>query len=56
MLYEWVMDGERFKKTCIKEKGKGEASTSISTAQCHISSGLHAETGCRKVYAGKICE
>ena len=37
------MDEEGFKKTCIKEKRKR-------------GSRLHAETGCRKVYAGEVSE
>jgi len=48
------MDDESFKKTCIKERGKGEAYTSASL--WYMGSGLHTETGCSKVYAGEVFE
>jgi len=41
------MHQESFQKTCIKEKAKRGGM---------YGSGLHAETGCRKVYAGNVFE
>jgi len=43
------MDEESFKQTCIKEKEKRGG-----TQQPFYGSGLHAETGRRKVYAMEV--
>jgi len=45
------MDEERFKKTCIKEKGRYPPAILR-----HTGSRLHAETGCKRVYAGEVFE
>jgi len=45
------MDKERFKKTCIQES---EKKGSIHLRHMRIE--LHAETGCRRVDAGKVFE
>jgi len=50
LQHDTWMDEEGFKKTCIKEKEKRAASLQ------YMGSGLHAETGCRKVYAGEVFE
>ena len=47
------MDEESFKKTCIKGKGKRGGTHQLSTVHCGV---LHAETGCRKAYAGEVFE
>jgi len=43
------MDEESFKNTCIKEKEKRGG-----PHQPFYGSGLHAATGCRKVYAREV--
>jgi len=48
------MDEEGLKKTCIREKKKGKTSTPAFLR--YMGSRLHAETGCRKVYAGEVSE
>ena len=47
------MDEESFRKTCIKEKEKGRRPRASLR---YMGSGLHAETGCRKVYVGEVFE
>ena len=49
------MDEESFKKTCIKEEKKSAGIHQPAFTR-HMGSGLHAETGCRKVYAGEVFE
>jgi len=51
------MDEEGFKKTCFKEKTleKGRHSPAFLRYMAH-GSRLHAEIGCRKVYAGEVSE
>jgi len=44
------MDEEGFKTACIREKKKRRAFL------WYMGSRLHAETGCRKVYAGEVSE
>ena len=48
------MEEEGFKKTCIKEKRKKGRHPTASLQ--YMVSRLHAETGCRKVYAGEVSE
>jgi len=48
------MDEEGFQKTCIKEKGNRGRHPQASLQ--YMGSRLHAETGCRKVYAGQVSE
>ena len=48
------MDEEGFKKTCIREKRKGGDIPSAFLR--YMGSRIHAETGCRKVYAGEVSE
>jgi len=51
MVHGWM---RRVSKRLVsRRRQKGEASTSLST---YMGSGLHAETGCRKVYAGNVFE
>jgi len=46
------MDEEGFKKTCIKDKKKrGDIHQPLYGTWV-----AHAETGCRKVYAGEVSE
>jgi len=44
------MDEDGFKKTCIKEKKKRRGIHHLQ----YMGSGLHAETGYGKVYAGEV--
>jgi len=48
------MDEEIFKKTCVKEKEKKGGMHQPFYG--NMARGLHAETGIRKVYAGKVFE
>jgi len=50
MVHGWMM---RVSKQLSRKRKKGEASTSLSMAY-GMGSGLHAETRCRKVYAGEV--
>jgi len=45
------MDEKGFKRLVSGRRKKGETSTSLST---YMGSRLHAETGCRKVYAEEV--
>ena len=47
------MGEEGFKKTCIKERKKGRHPPASLR---YMGSRLHAETGCRNVYAGEVFE
>jgi len=47
------MNEKSFRKTCIKEKEKGRRPRASLR---YMGSGLHAETGCRKVYVGEVFE
>ena len=49
------MDEKGFKKTCIREKEK-RGGTHQPLRLRYMGNGLHAETGCRKVYAGEVSE
>jgi len=46
------MDKERFQKNLYQEEEK--RGRHPSAILWHMGSGLHAETECRKVYAGKV--
>ena len=48
------MDEESFKKTCIREKKKKGRHPPAFLR--NMGSRLHAETGCRKAYAGEVSE
>ena len=48
------MDEEGFKKTCIRKKEKKGRHPPAFLR--YMGSRLHAETGCRKVYAGEVSE
>jgi len=51
MVHGWM---RRVSKCLVsRRRKKGEAPTSLLR---HIGSGLHAEAGCRKVYALKVFE
>jgi len=53
MIHGWTKRDS--KRLVSRRREKGEGSTNFSKAVVlHMGSGLHAETGCRKVYAGKV--
>jgi len=53
MIHGWTKRDS--KRLVSRRREKGEGSTNFSEAVVlHMGSGLHAETGCRKVYAGKV--
>jgi len=54
LQYGTWMDEEGFKKTFIKEKKKRGRHPPAFLR--YMGSRLHAETGCRKVYAGEVSE
>jgi len=54
LQYGTWMDEEGFKKTCIRE-GKKKGRHPPASLR-YMGSGLHAETGYRKVYAGEVSE
>jgi len=52
MVHGWIKRAS--KKTCIKENIKQRKH--LPTFLLHMGSKLYAETGCRKVYVGKVFE